>query len=126
MPEATFTRASKALASNEGNFMSLPKEIHNQIVALPPALVGELGSSLDHLNRKNRGVDLEPECRAWLGADLSRMGEIEPYNWSEQDSMAGEPMRWDAERGSFVIGVKMHLRDLAISDAPACPTRYPG
>ena len=32
--------------------------------------------------------------RAWLDADLSRLGEIEPYDWGDEDpETLGEPLR---------------------------------
>lgn len=32
--------------------------------------------------------------RAWLDADLSRLGEIEPYDWGDEDPESmGEPLR---------------------------------
>ena len=38
--------------------------------------------------------DLEAQTRAWHDADLSRLGEIEPYDWGDDDpETIGEPLR---------------------------------
>ena len=37
--------------------------------------------------------------RAWLDADLSRLGEYEPYNWGEGEADEGEPLRFVPGQG---------------------------
>ncbi len=46
---------------------------------------------------------ISSEDRAWLGSDLSRLGEIEPYNWGGVDpSQLGVPVR-HLPNGAFVV-----------------------
>ena len=45
----------------------------------------------------------EDDDRAWLDADLSRLGEIEPYDWGEGEADEGEPLRFVPGHG-LVIG----------------------
>lgn len=48
--------------------------------------------------------DPDPETQAWLGADLSRLGEYEPYDFQGRDpETLGEPVRVTAE-GQILIG----------------------
>jgi hypothetical protein len=42
------------------------------------------------------------EDRAWLGADLSRLGDYEPYEWGSQGVPKGKPVRYVAGVG-FVV-----------------------
>ncbi len=44
-------------------------------------------------------ADVEAQMRAWHDADLSRLGEIEPYDWGDTDpETVGEPLRLDQRR----------------------------
>ncbi len=39
-------------------------------------------------------ADLEAQMSAWHDADLSRLGEVEPYDWGDADpETVGEPLR---------------------------------
>ncbi len=39
-------------------------------------------------------ADVEAQMRAWHDADLSRLGEVEPYDWGDTDpETVGEPLR---------------------------------
>lgn len=49
------------------------------------------------------GPGMTPEDKAWLGADLSRLGEYEAP-LVDEDPEEGDPIRWDAERNAFVAG----------------------
>lgn len=51
---------------------------------------------------KNQGVTAEN--RAWLERDLSRLSEFEPYEWSEDELEAGEPVRYVPGVGAFAGG----------------------
>lgn len=54
-------------------------------------------------NRRHRPPALDPESQAWMDADLSRMSEIEPYDWGPDGPPKGKPIVWNAESGRFVI-----------------------
>lgn len=46
----------------------------------------------------------DPEARAWLGGDASRLGEFEPYDWGAADpETLGRPVRLDGD-GLLLIG----------------------
>jgi hypothetical protein len=51
----------------------------------------------------SNGID--PESRAWLDADLSRLAELGPYPWAEGEAEEGLPVRYIEGQG-FVIGDK--------------------
>lgn len=44
------------------------------------------------LGRADHGEAMADEDRAWLGRDLSRLSEYEPYEWAEGELEAGEPV----------------------------------
>jgi hypothetical protein len=48
---------------------------------------------------------IDPESRAWLDADLSRLAELGPYPWAEGEAEEGLPVRYIEGQG-FVIGDK--------------------
>jgi hypothetical protein len=60
-------------------------------IAVPTASVGE---------------EISGEDRAWLGGDLSRLGEFEPYEWEEGELEEGKPMRYEPGAGFIVEGGK--------------------
>lgn len=42
------------------------------------------------------------ESRAWMDSDLSRLGEVEPYEWEEGELDEGEPVRYEPGVGLVV------------------------
>lgn len=42
------------------------------------------------------------DSRAWMDSDLSRLGEVEPYEWEEGELEAGEPVRYEPSVGLVV------------------------
>ncbi len=51
---------------------------------------------------------LTAEDREWLDADLSRLGEIEPYEWGPEGPPAGLPIRYEPGVGFVVEGEKRY------------------
>ncbi len=49
---------------------------------------------------------LSLEDRAWLETDLSRLGEIEPYDWGPQGVPKEQPIRYVPGVGPIVEGEK--------------------
>jgi hypothetical protein len=44
--------------------------------------------------RDDEPMILDEETRAWHDADLSKLGEYEPYDWGDTDPLTiGEPLR---------------------------------
>jgi hypothetical protein len=43
------------------------------------------------------------EVRGWMEADLSRLGEIEPYEFQEGDLERGDPVEYVPEVGAVII-----------------------
>lgn len=75
---------------------------------LPEDLAGEVADFAEYLAAKRdrqagAEAELDEESRAWLDADLSRLGEIEPYDWGPEGPPAGKPIAWDEARQAFVI-----------------------
>lgn len=92
--------------------MTAKDQLKKLIDELPEAIAGELldfaeflrqiqarAGALDDLSGRSTDED-----RAWLDADLSRSGELEPYDWGGADPLAGESVTWDAESGAIVVG----------------------
>jgi hypothetical protein len=46
------------------------------------------------------------EDHAWLDADLSHLGEFEPYDWGEAGPPPGQPLRYLPGVGIVVDGAK--------------------
>jgi hypothetical protein len=46
---------------------------------------------------------LTPEDHAWMGADLSRMAEIEPYDWGPGGEPVGLSVRWNPQQGILEV-----------------------
>ena len=44
------------------------------------------------------------EDREWLDSDLSRLGEVEPYDWEEGELVEGKPVRYVPGVGLMVEG----------------------
>ena len=42
------------------------------------------------------------EDRAWMESDLSRLGEVEPYEWGKGELEEGEPVRYEPGVGLVV------------------------
>lgn len=42
------------------------------------------------------------EDRAWMESDLSRLGEVEPYEWGEGELEEGKPVRYEPGVGLMV------------------------
>jgi excisionase family DNA binding protein len=55
----------------------------------------------DVVERAEAGADAAPT--AWLDADVSRLGEYEPYNWGPDGPPAADPIFWDAASGQFMV-----------------------
>ncbi|MDB5101501.1 MAG: hypothetical protein JWM80_5922 [Cyanobacteria bacterium RYN_339] len=79
---------------------------------LPDAAAGELLDFAEFLRAKQARAGMsgdqtngpgDEDC-AWLDADLSRMGEAEPYEWGDADPLAGETVSWDARAGAVIVG----------------------
>jgi hypothetical protein len=68
---------------------------------VPEGMAAEILDFAERLRAKGEPEGLTAEDRAWLDADLSRMGELEPYDWGGTDPLAGEKLTWDAKTGSF-------------------------
>lgn len=79
-----------ALARGDSERVSL--EVLDKVLAGLERLTGRPVGVADLLERDTD--DLEAQMRAWEGADLSRLGEFEPYDWSGVDpETVGEPIR---------------------------------
>lgn len=77
--------------------------------SLPEEVAGEILDFAEFL-RARRGGDqpaidaaATAEDGAWLDADLSRLSELEPYDWGPDGPPKGKPITWDDERQVFVI-----------------------
>ncbi len=46
------------------------------------------------------------EDRAWMESDLSRLGEVEPYEWQEGEMEEERPLRYEPGVGIVVEGDK--------------------
>jgi hypothetical protein len=83
-------------------------DLHKLVDELPDAEMDEAARILVYLLRKsgNTGplpdADLHAEDRAWLDTDLSQIGGLDSED--DIDPSVGEPIRWDAQRGEFVVG----------------------
>jgi hypothetical protein len=70
-------------------------------------LTGEAVNAADLLSTATvaePAEEMDTETRAWLGSDLSRLGEYEPYDWGGHDPYAlGQPISVDAQ-GHFIVG----------------------
>lgn len=84
--------------------MSARDEIHRMIDELPDEVTGEVLDFVAAVRVRSGGKRVVPtnEDGAWLGADLSRLGDLDPED--DIDPGEGEPIRWDDERGEFMVG----------------------
>ena len=77
--------------------------------SLPEEVAGEVLDFAEFLRARRGGAQLATDAgptaedRAWLDADLSRLGELEPYDWGPDGPPKGKPITWDGERQAFVI-----------------------
>jgi hypothetical protein len=54
---------------------------------------------------KNEAMDQED--KGWLESDLSRLSELEPYDWGDVDpETTGQPIRYEQGMGFVVEGGK--------------------
>jgi hypothetical protein len=78
----------------------LPADLAGEIVCIAEALRARRAASEGGAGP----TGMTDEDRAWLNADLSRMGEEEPYDWGGADPLACDPVYWDAEAGTLMVG----------------------
>lgn len=79
-----------ALARGDSERISL--EVFDKVLAGLEQLTGRPVGVADLLEREVD--DLEAQTRDWHDADLSRLGEYEPYDWGDVDlETVGEPLR---------------------------------
>jgi len=62
-------------------------------------------SSRQGRHSQGRPSSLTPEDVAWLDTDLSRLGEIEPYEWGPGGPPKGKPIRYEPGVGVVVADV---------------------
>jgi hypothetical protein len=56
---------------------------------------------------KIKTLEMELEDQAWMDADLSRLGEFEPYDWGDVDPKElGKPICYESGKGFVVVGGK--------------------
>lgn len=77
---------------------SLPEEVAAEVLDF-----AEFVRSRRSVGHRANGAGLNEEDKAWLDADLSRMGELEPYDWGPEGPPEGKPIEWDDGRQAFVI-----------------------
>lgn len=87
--------------------MSARDDLHRLADELPTELADEVVNFAEflrdkHALQRSAGVPCE-EDRAWLDADMSRMGDVEPYDWGPEGVPPGKPVVWDEARQTFVI-----------------------
>lgn len=84
-----------ALARGDSARISL--EVFDKVLAGLEQLTGRPVGVADLLERETddpKVDDLEAQTQNWHDADLSRLGEYEPYDWGEVDpETVGEPLR---------------------------------
>lgn len=71
---------------------------------LDPSRMVEVADFIGYLKAKQereQGYPIDEESRAWLDADLSRLGEYEAPE-QDDDPHEGKPIRWDSTRNAFV------------------------
>jgi hypothetical protein len=88
--------------------MGTPEIDLNALAAgLDPAQVHEVADFIGYLRakRERAAAQAEPtaEDRAWMDADLSRLGEFEPFDWGEEGPPKGRPVIWDPAAGAFIV-----------------------
>lgn len=76
---------------------------------LDSAKLAEVADFIGYLKTKQEG-ELDLESHAWLDADLSRLGEVEPYEWGAQDPLAGDPVYWDEEHQALMVATNDQAR----------------
>lgn len=77
---------------------SLPEEVAGEVLDFAEFLRARRGS-----DQPATDTELTAEDRTWLDADLSRLGEVEPYDWGPDGPPKGKPITWDDERQAFII-----------------------
>ena len=68
------------------------------------ALTGEPVGLTDVLEYRVPTPPPAEDERAWLDADVSRLGEIDPYEWGEGEADEGETLRFVPGQGLVVVG----------------------
>ncbi|MNS11023.1 hypothetical protein D3C72_425540 [compost metagenome] len=91
--------------------MTAKDQLKKLIDELPEAIAGEVLDFAEFLSAKQARLaagsapapEPDDEDKAWLDADLSRLGDLEPYDWGEDAPLDGEPVRWDSQTGAFLV-----------------------
>lgn len=68
-----------------------------EVEALATSIVADAGRSGSSPGREDE------EAAAWLNADLSRLGDFEPYDWGPDGPPEGDPIFWDEASGQFMV-----------------------
>ncbi len=77
---------------------NLPEEVAGEVLDFAEFLHARRGGA-----QPANGATLTAEDREWLDSDLSRLDELEPYDWGPDGPPKGKPIAWDDQRQAFVI-----------------------
>lgn len=83
--------------------MALRDDLRRILEELPDAELAEVIDLIEERKRRRGPDEMDEETRAWMDADLSRLGEVEPYDWGEDGPPKGKPVIWDPEAGAFIV-----------------------
>lgn len=82
--------------------MTTKERLHQLIDELPDTAAQEAERFLSVL-AEGLAEGITAEDRAWLEMDLSRRGEIEPYDWGSEGPPKVKPVRYSAGGGFVVV-----------------------
>lgn len=71
----------------------------DKVIGALEQLTGRQVKFDDLLEREPETEKMDDETRGWLESDLSRLGDVDPYEWAEGEADEGEALRYVPGRG---------------------------
>ena len=82
--------------------MTTKQELHQLVESLPEEQLAAAARLLAELAETTAEVPADEETAAWLSADLSRMADIEPFEWGPAGKPPGRPLKYVPSRGLVI------------------------
>ncbi len=99
LSKSTDLAPSTVYALARGDQGRVDLAVLDKVIDALEQLTGQQVKFDDLLEREPETEKMDDETRAWLESDLSRLGDVDPYEWAEGEADEGEVLRYVPDRG---------------------------
>lgn len=97
--KSTDLAPSTVYALARGDQRRVDLAVLDKVIGALEQLTGEQVKFDDLLEREPEPEKMDVETRAWLEGDLARLGDVDPYEWTEGEASEGEALRYVPDKG---------------------------